>query len=250
MKKMIKKILQEKNLYYHFKYSFFFRLYQYVFKPGLRRVEKKEITFYKSFLPPCELIFDIGAYDGHKTAAFLQVAKKVVCLEPDLINFKMLETRFRNKKNRVFLENKAVSDVTGTDFMHVHHPASAFNTLSDDWKDILEKDNREKWNEKIIFTNKTPVSTITLDLLIEKYGLPGFIKIDVEGFEEKVLKGLSRKIPFLSFEALFPDGLAAISNCLAHIRKLDPSALFNIAEYEQLLFENFITAKNLEEWLD
>lgn len=247
---MIKKILQEKNLYYPFKYSIFFRLYQYIFKPGIIKAEKKETTFYRSFLAPIPLIFDIGAYDGHKTAAFLTISKKVVCVEPDASNFRILNARFRNKRKRVFLENKAVSDVAGTSFMHVHYPASAFNTLSDDWKDILEKDKQEKWDEKIIFTSTIPVSTITLDWLIEKYGVPGFIKIDVEGFEEKVLAGLSQKIPFLSFEALLPDGLSSINNCLAHIRKLDPAAMFNIAEHEQLLFKNFITDRSLGEWLE
>lgn len=250
MKKTIKKILLEKNIYSHLKYSIFFRVYQHIFKPQIIKAEKKEITFYKSFLPLSTLIFDIGAYDGHKAAAFLQIAKKVVCLEPDASNFRILTTRFRNRRKQVFLENKAVSDVTGTGFMHVHYPASAFNTLSDDWKDILEKDNNEKWNENISFTKKVPVTTITLDQLIENYGVPEFIKIDVEGFEEKVLRGLSQKIQFLSFEALLPDGSDAINNCLAVIRRLDPSALFNIAEHEQLLFENFISIKNLEEWLD
>jgi hypothetical protein len=138
----------------------------------------------------------------------------------------------------------------GTGVMHIHYPASAFNTLSDNWKKILEKDNIEKWNEKIIFNNKMPVSTITLDLLIEKYGVPDFIKIDVEGFEEKVLHGLSQRISFLSFEALLPDGMGAINSCIAHIGKLDPNALFNIAEHEQLLFKKFITPKSLLEWLD
>ena len=250
MKKIIKKILQGKNIYYHFKYSILFRLYQYIFKPDVIRSEKKEIAFYKSFLPSSGLIFDIGAYDGHKTAAFLQIARKVICVEPDTSSFKILKTRFRKKQKRVFLENKAVSDIMGTGVMHIHYPASAFNTLSDNWKNILEKDNIEKWNEKIIFNSKAPVSTITLDRLIEKYGVPGFIKIDVEGFEEKVLQGLSQKISFLSFEALLPDGLVAINSCIALIGKLDPNALFNIAEREQLLLENFITAKNLLEWLD
>jgi len=250
MKEILKKILQKKNLYYHLKYSLPFRLYQYIFKPEVIRAEKKEIFFYKSFLPPSGLIFDIGAYDGHKTAAFLKIAQKVVCLEPDPFSYTMLVTRFRNKRNRVFSENKAVSNVTGSDLMYIHHPASAFNTLSNGWKEILEKDNLEKWNEKIVFNNTMPVSTITLDWLIEKYGVPNFIKIDVEGFEEKVLHGLSQKISFLSFEALLPDGLGAINSCIAHIGKLDPNALFNIAEHEQLLLKKFITPKSLLEWLD
>jgi len=34
----------------------------------------------------------------------------------------------------------------------------------------------------------------------DEYGLPHFCKIDVEGFEEQALAGLSRPLPVLSFE--------------------------------------------------
>ena len=44
------------------------------------------------------------------------------------------------------------------------------------------------------------MSVTTLDNLITEYGLPKFCKIDVEGFEEQVLRGLIRPIPYLSFE--------------------------------------------------
>ncbi len=249
MKNKIKTILQDNNIYLPLRYSFVFRLYQRIFKPEIIAAEKSEIAFYKSFLSPCGLIFDIGAYDGHKTAAFLHIARKVVCVEPDKENFKVLSIRFRHKKGCVYLENKAVSNVTGTSFMHIHHPASAFNTLSDDWKELLESDNVEKWNEKISFTERVAVETVTLDRLIEKYGQPDFIKIDVEGFEEKVLKGLSNRISCLTFEAMLPDGLAAIHNCLAEIERLDKDARFNVAENEQLLFEKFFSFNELRDWV-
>ncbi len=249
MKKLIKSILIKCNLFYHFKYSHFFRLYLNILKPSVIKSEKKEILFYKSFLSSIDLIFDIGAYDGHKTAAFLHIARKVVCVEPDKENFKVLGIRFRHKKDRVYLENKAVSNVAGTSYMHIHHPASAFNTLSDNWKDILESDNVEKWNEKISFPERVLVETITLDQLIEKYGRPDFIKIDVEGLEEKVLQGLSSRVSCLTFEAMLPDGLEAIHNCLAQIERLDTDARFNVAEYEQLLFEKFVSFDEIRNWL-
>jgi len=37
-------------------------------------------------------------------------------------------------------------------------------------------------------------------MLIEDYGVPSFIKIDVEGFEYEVIKGLSHPVKFISFE--------------------------------------------------
>ena len=77
MKTAIKKILVRWNIYHFIRYSFLYDLYARVFKPDLRQQHKKEIDFYRSFLGDARLIFDIGAYDGHKTAAFLPLAKKI-----------------------------------------------------------------------------------------------------------------------------------------------------------------------------
>jgi FkbM family methyltransferase len=250
MKTAIKNFLLHKNLYYPLKYSRLFHLYQLIFKPTEIRLKKKEIGFYKSFLPPCDLIFDIGAYDGHKTEAFLNLAAKVVCCEPDKENFKILQSRFRNKNKRVMLENKALSDKEGIAEFHIHQPGSAFNTLSPKWKKLLEEDNMEKWDEQITFTQKQTVATTTLDHLISQYGLPGFIKLDVEGFEETVLKGLSHRVPWLSFETIIPDYHAELLNSLAIIGALDTSPLYNIALAEELVLPEFVTKDELINWLN
>jgi len=44
------------------------------------------------------------------------------------------------------------------------------------------------------------VEAITLDEAIEEFGVPRFCKIDVEGYELDVLKGLSSRIEYLSLE--------------------------------------------------
>ena len=249
MKETIKQRLQKLGIYDHLKYSVLFRIYQRLLKPLVIKAEKKEVAFYRSFLPYSTLIFDIGAHDGHKTAAFLSIARKIVSVEPDTTNFKLLQVRFRYKKKRVFSENSAVSDIQETRSFHIHHDASAFNTLSDNWREVLEKDNLEKWNEKIIFSKSRMVSTITLDQLIMKYGIPGFIKIDVEGWEEKVLKGLTQKVPFLSFEALLPQGKEQLDHCLNLIEQLDSLAGFNIALHEELQLPSFVNLCVLKDWL-
>src|SRR6478672_4919722 len=122
MKIAVKNFLHKKGLYYPLKYSRFFHLYQRLFKPAEIKQQRREVDFYKSFLPLCKLIFDIGANDGHKTEAFLALSATVVCCEPDNENFKILQTRFRNKRRKVLLENKALSDSEGFAELHIHHP--------------------------------------------------------------------------------------------------------------------------------
>ncbi|MCW3116777.1 MAG: methyltransferase FkbM family [Chitinophagaceae bacterium] len=248
MKKKLKLFLQKKRLYYKLRFSFVFRCYQYLFKAGDLERQQKEIVFYKSFLPACNIIFDIGAYDGHKTAAFLQIAKKVISCEPDQQSFSILKDRFRNTK-QVFLENIAVADSPGERHFFIHRPGSAFNTLSLKWKETLEQDSMEKWDEKIIFSEGYKVTVTTLDLLIQKYGKPDFIKLDVEGYEENVLKALSQPVSFLSFEVLWPGGLLEIQHCFEKLQSLDPRTLYNIAVYEKLLLPSFVDRERIMERL-
>ena len=68
MKNSVKKILLRFNIYLPVRYSFLYRIYLKLFRKDIVDAEKKEVAFYRSFLNNCDLIFDIGAYDGHKTA--------------------------------------------------------------------------------------------------------------------------------------------------------------------------------------
>jgi hypothetical protein len=77
----------------------------------------------------------------------------------------------------------------------------------------------------------------TLDALIERYGEPAFVKIDVEGFELEVLKGLSRRVPALSFE-FTPECADTALACVAHLDSLGFSG-FNYSPGESMrLWDN------------
>ncbi|AEV99266.1 hypothetical protein A4D02_32210 [Niastella koreensis] len=251
MLKPIRELLKRSGSYEYFRYSSFFRLYTWLFKRQVIRDHQREVAFYRSFLPNhCSLIFDIGAYDGHKTAAFLKIANKIVCCEPDAHNFRTLRIRFRNSGSSVVLENKAISDHPGTELFFIHHAGSAFNTLNPKWKQILETDLENRWNEKIKFHDEVSIQLTTLDRLIDQYGRPDFIKIDVEGYELTVLKGLSQKVPYISFECLLPECKTELLDCLARLYQLDNKVVFNAAFEERLEFNNFLSYHDMINWVN
>ena len=59
----------------------------------------------------------------------------------------------------------------------------------------------------------------TLDALIAAHGRPALCKIDVEGFEAEVLRGLSQPLPLVSFEYL-PAAITVAYACLARLAAL------------------------------
>jgi hypothetical protein len=76
---------------------------------------------------------------------------------------------------------------------------------------------------------------ITIDTLVAYYGSPFFVKIDVEGFEESVLDGLSIQPPLVSFEynRAYPE---ATMGCLDKPVFGDRS-VFNVALGDPVAFE-------------
>ncbi|HEX4371980.1 MAG TPA: FkbM family methyltransferase [Puia sp.] len=239
MKNLVKKILVRLDIYLPLRYSFFYRIYVTLFQKNIIAAEKKEVAFYRSFLNKCDLIFDIGAYDGHKTAAFLHFANRVICCEPDPLNYSILRARFRSDK-KVIIQQVALSNTISTKQFFIHHPGSAFNTFDSKWKNILENEGQQKFNETFHFSDGLSVTTTTLDDLIAKFGIPDFIKIDVEGHEKFVLEGLSTRINYLSIEANLPYFRQETIECLQMLQTLHSDSLYNYSIDEKLQLPEFV----------
>lgn len=230
---------QKPYWYYQLKFSWPGRIFTRLRHPFLKRQVEQAKHYYSRVLPGAGgLIFDIGANVGDLSAVFLSMGYTVVACEPDPVNFRILQARFSGNTNITLLQ-KAVAQHRGEAMIY---PASAhggsLTTLSEKRRQQLEGINDE---EGIIhFDAGKLVALISLDDMIATYGLPVFIKIDVEGFEQQVLSGLSQPVPQLSFEANLPEFMEETLACLKLLVALDDQALFNISTDDQsLVFEQF-----------
>lgn len=201
-------------------------------------------ALYSDFVKQGDLCFDIGANMGSRVNSFLALGAKVIALEPNKECIRELEKVYKNYP--LTLVQKGVGAVNEVKEFYI-----ASNTLmssfSKEWIDTMrQKHKKDRWD------NVEQIEIITLDTLIEKYGKPDFIKIDTEGFEQEVLKGLSTPIKALSFEYTLPDPQKKALECLSLVDKLySGKALYNICKDEdyKMHFSSFVTAGELEKLL-
>jgi FkbM family methyltransferase len=200
---------------------------------------KKNIEFYASFLPVNKLkgalIFDVGANKGNKTKAFLKLGCKVVCVEPEQKCLGTLRYRYANNP-AVTIIDKGLSDKEGQMVLHIQEFRSGYNTLSDKWMDSLTQSDEGRGENAARFIEEYAVDITTLDHLISQLGKPFYIKIDVEGLELSVIKGLSQPVPFISFEANLPEFKSETIEIIRHIDRLsDGTARYNVAFEDELI---------------
>lgn len=190
------------------------------------------------------LIFDIGANVGNKTAEYLNSgANKIVAVEPSFSTYSVLVDRFKNDA-RVICENIAVSKQNGTAalFLSNYH---TINTLS---KDFIDRTGSDRFKDSS-WSSKQQVLTKTLDSMIEKYGTPDLIKIDVEGHEFSVIQGLTKPIKHVSFEHHF-EFIEESVQVMKYLLKLDSNYVFNFKHNDkQIMFEKCVSAEELEKYL-
>ena len=234
LKPCLQSALRRVGLYDRLKASFWYDLYWRITDRRILDQRDGEIEFYRTLLRGMrkgDVIFDIGANHGQKTDIFLRLGAKVVAVEPDEINQEVLKRKFlkcRIYRKPLDIVGKAVGATSSVEAMWIDEPGSAKNTLSPKWVETLRAD-RERFGRNLDFAERKLVETTTLENLIAAYGSPRFIKIDVEGYEPHVLRGLKQAVPILSFEVNLPEFLPEGRQCVELVARLSAEGRFNYA---------------------
>lgn len=149
-----------------------------------------------AFVPKGGLVFDIGAHVGDRTASFLRLGASVIALEPQPRVFRALKL-IHGRTSEAVLLCQAAGAQPGEIMMHLNTNNPTVSTASQDL--IATAASANEWKDQV-WDSQIQVPVTTLDYLIEEHGAPDFVKIDVEGHELDVLRGLSAPVPALSFE--------------------------------------------------
>jgi FkbM family methyltransferase len=152
-----------------------------------------------SFMLRPDLIYDVGMCDGGDTAFYLAKGFDVIAVEanPALVERNRMRFSRELEEGRLIIVNKAIGPTVGRTDFDIH-------TSNEHWSSIVaDRRIRMAGQYKTI-----KVECTTLDTVIEQYGVPYYLKIDIEEADldaVRSLDGLSERPKYLSAEAHSPE---------------------------------------------
>lgn len=207
---------------------------------GLRRL-------YAPFVRPGDVVFDVGAHLGDRTLAFADLGARVVALEPQPRLRRWLERRVGHR-DEVTILDAAAGPEAGRATLAVSAAHPTVSTLASEWKDRIQETNPTfrgvRWDETV------EVPVVPLDELVQEYGVPAFLKVDVEGYEAEVLRGLHHPVAALSVEFV-QGGLDVALDCIRWMAGLGDYRWQAISgEGRSFHFDRWIGAEEALRWVE
>jgi FkbM family methyltransferase len=140
------------------------------------------------------MFFDIGANIGKWSLANIDSCNKIIVVEASPTTFSNLLSNIGTNPKFICLNFAACN--SDKEFINFYNcSADTLSTINKDWLDSEKSRFYKKYNYNVI-----TCKTITIDKLIQTYGIPELIKIDVEGGEFECLSSLTQKVNNICFE--------------------------------------------------
>ena len=130
-----------------------------------------------------DLVYDIGLHDGSDTAFYLGLGYRVVAVDASLESSRRAEETFEQEitDGRLTLVRRAVTSPDAPPTVPF------FVSAQSEWSSLT----REVAGRGRTPTTEIHVPTTTMPDLLEQFGCPYYLKIDIEGADEIALEGLS-----------------------------------------------------------
>ena len=177
--------------------------------------QKKILKIIKKKTHDKLIIIDVGAHFGETIHIIKKNLnfKKIYSFEASPLNFKILENNFPNQLNsNIEIYNYALGEIKSEKFINqtLESSSSTINDLNLKSKYFYKKLKILNITDKSFFSKKIPIKIITLDSFIDKKKISkiDLLKIDTEGYEFNILKGLIKnfsKIKLIYFEHHYDD---------------------------------------------
>lgn len=152
-----------------------------------------------------DLIFDLGFHNGDDADFYLAKGFRVVAVEanPELVETGLRRFNLDVRAGRLILINKAISEGSGKVDFFVHATKTEWSSCL---LNMAESDGSS--------ATRVIVDSTNLHELFFEYGVPHYLKVDVEGCDLLVAKHLSEcklKPKFVSFETSRKDYVGIFS---------------------------------------
>jgi len=152
-------------------------------------------------------VFDIGANTGYMTELWISAgAGKIVCVEPCLRNF----TELVKRPGLIPIHAAAWSREKIIPISFCNNQPGLSTCDPKRWGPLFPEAR---------YDLPEYVPAITLNLLVETFGMPYFVKVDVEGSERDVILAMNFKPEYMIFE-YHRDYTSECVDILLHLHKL------------------------------